>query len=197
MTFYRSKSMMSFDYRLGGISIQRASQVHDLGILFVPSLNFRPHIGYMTTKAFRVLGFIRRHSFNFSSTNCILALYYALVRSIIEYGSVVWSPYIAIDICRTVSVQNSCMRFAGHCLNIPHLPHDYGPIFQALGLDSLSVELMQGRVDATRLLGELSFHIPSNTRLQFNLYIPTNKSNFSRNASLLRMIHNANNKIDY
>jgi len=89
MTFYRSKSMMSFDYRLGGISIQRISQVHDLGILFVSSLNFCPHIDCMTTKAFRVLGFIRRHSFNFSSTNCILALYYALVRSVIEYGFVV------------------------------------------------------------------------------------------------------------
>jgi len=139
MTFDSSKSMMSFDYRLGSISIQRVSQVHDLGISFVPSFNFRPHIDYMTTKAFRVLGFIIRHSSNFSSTNCLLALYYALVRSVIEYRSVVWSPYTAVDICRINRVQNSFMRFAGHCLNITHPPHDYGPISQALRLDSLLV----------------------------------------------------------
>ncbi|XP_008188439.1 uncharacterized protein LOC103310833 [Acyrthosiphon pisum] len=199
---------MSFDYRLGGTSIQRVNQVHDLGILFVPSLNFRPHIDYMTTKAFRVLGFIRRHSSNFSSSNCLLALYYALVRSVIQYGSVVWSPYTAVDICRIDRVQNSFMSFAGHCLNIPHPPHDYGPIRQALRLDSLSVRrdnfgisfiqgLIAGRVDSPRLLGELSFRIPSNTRLQSYFYIPTNKFNFSMNAPLLKMMHNANNFIDY
>jgi len=61
MTFYRSKAVISFEHRLDDISIQRVSQVHDLGILFVPSLNFSPHIDYMISKAFRVLGFIRRH----------------------------------------------------------------------------------------------------------------------------------------
>jgi len=89
MSFHRSKSVFSFDYKLGGISIQRVNQVQDLGILFVPSLNFSPHIDFMTSKSFRVLGFIRRHSVNFSSANCLLALYKALVRSVIEYGSVV------------------------------------------------------------------------------------------------------------
>jgi len=51
----------------------------------------------MTSKAFRVLLFIRRQSINLSYTNCLLALYKALVCSVIEYGSVVWSPYTAVD----------------------------------------------------------------------------------------------------
>ncbi|XP_050525290.1 uncharacterized protein LOC126896497 [Daktulosphaira vitifoliae] len=68
------------------------------------------------------------------------------------------------------------MRFAGYCLNIPHPPHEYEP------------GLIEGQVDAPRLLGELCFRIPSNTRLQCNFYIPTNKTNFSRNAPLIRMI---------
>ncbi|XP_060873016.1 uncharacterized protein LOC132946913 [Metopolophium dirhodum] len=162
----------------------------------------------MTSKAFRALGFKRRHSTNFSSANCLLALYNALVRSVIEYGSIVWSPYTTVDICRIDRVQNSFMRFAGYCLNIPHPPHDYGPLSQALRLVPLSVRrdnfditfiqrLIEGQVDAPRLLGELRFRIPSNTRLQCNFYIPTNKSNFSRNAPLTRMMHNANNHIDY
>jgi len=83
MTFHRSKSMMFFDYRLGGISIQRVSQVHDLGILFVPSLNFGPHIDYMTTNAFRVMGFIRYHSFTHSIS----------VQSIAFWLSIMQIPY--------------------------------------------------------------------------------------------------------
>ncbi|XP_016658536.1 uncharacterized protein LOC107883311 [Acyrthosiphon pisum] len=157
MTFYRSKAVISFDYRL---------------------LTICPHIDYMTSKAFHALGFIRRHSTNFSSANCLLALYNALVRLVIE-------PYTTVDNCRIDRVQNSFMRFAGYCLNIPHPPHDYGP------------RLIEGQVDAPRLLGELNFRIPSNTRLQCTFYIPTNKSNFSRNAPLIRMMHNANNHIDY
>jgi hypothetical protein len=91
MTFYRFNSVISYDYRLDGIAIQRVSQVHDLGILFVlvSSLNFSPYIDYITCKAFRVLRFIRRHSTNFSSANCLLVLYSTLVRSVIEYGSIV------------------------------------------------------------------------------------------------------------
>ncbi|KAL4100682.1 hypothetical protein QTP88_020716 [Uroleucon formosanum] len=108
--------------------------------------------------------------------------------------------------CRKEGCKSRTRIRFGHCLSIPHLPHDYEPISQALRLDSLSVRcdnfgisfikgLIEGRVDAPRLLGELSFRIPSNTRLQSNFYLPTNKSNFSKNAPLLRLMHNANNSI--
>jgi len=66
---FRSKSVISFDYRLGGISIQRVSY---LGVLSVPSLNSSPHIDLMTSNAFCVLGSVRRHSINFSAGNCHL-----------------------------------------------------------------------------------------------------------------------------
>jgi len=78
------------------------------------------------------------------------------------------------------------MCFAGYCLNIPHPPHDYGPVNQAPRLVPLSVRrdnfnitfiqrLIEGQVDAPRLLGELSFRIPGNTRLQCNFYILVNQ----------------------
>jgi hypothetical protein len=99
------------------------------------------------------------------------------------------------------------MRFTGYYLNIPHPPHDYGPVSQALrlvpfhvGRDNFDItfiqRLIEGQVDASRLLGELSFRTPCNTRIQCTFYIPTNKSNFSRNAPLLRLMHIANNHID-
>jgi len=133
-----------------------------------------------------------------------LALCQALVRLVIEYGSVVWSPYTAVDICRIDRVQNCFMRFADYCLNIHHTPHDYRPVSQAIRLDSLLAtcdnfgitfiqRLIEGRVDAPRILGDLSFCIPSNTRLQSTFYTSTNKSKFSNNTPLSKMMQNLNN----
>lgn len=59
--FHRSRSLIRFDYKLSRLYVQRVNQVQYLGIVFVPSLNFGPHIDYiMTGKVFRVLGFIRK-----------------------------------------------------------------------------------------------------------------------------------------
>lgn len=203
MTFHRSRSVITFDYNLSGLSIQRVNQVEDLGILFVPSLHFGPHIDIMTSKAFRVLGFIKRHTVNFSSPKCLLVLYNSLVRSVLEYGCVVWSPYTAADIRRIDRVQNYFMNFVGFCLNIPHPKHDYRPIIQALKLNYLQTRrdnlgnnfirgLIEGRVDAPRLLEQLDFRIPNNTRLQCSFYPPNNTSNFARNAPLPRLMRLAN-----
>ena len=203
MSFYRTRSVIIFDYKLNGLPVQRVSQVQDLGILFGPSLNFRPHIDYMTGKALRVLGFIRRHSSNFNSPSCLQALYNALVRSVLEYGAAVWSPYTAADIRRIDRVQNRFMSFAGFCLKIPHPEHDYRPISQALKLASLADRrdkfginfiqgLIDGKVDAPRLLERLHFHIPSNTRFHGTFYPLHYKTNFSKNAPLPKMMRNVN-----
>lgn len=61
----------------------------------------------MTGKGFCVLaGFIKRHFVNFGSPNYLMALYNALVRSILKFGSVVWLPYTASLIQRIDRVQN-------------------------------------------------------------------------------------------
>jgi len=95
----------------------------------------------MTGKAFQILGFIKRHAVNCNSPNCLLVLYNALVRSILEYGSIVWSPNTAADIPRIDRVQNYFMSFTGYCLNIPHPKYDYRPFSQALKLNPLSARL--------------------------------------------------------
>jgi hypothetical protein len=157
----------------------------------------------MTGKALRVLGFIRRHSSNFSSPSCLQALYNALVRSVLEYGAAVWSPYTTADIRRIDRMQNRFLSFAGFCLKIPHPEHDYRPVSQALNLVSLADRrdkfginfirgLINGQVDAPRLLERLNFHIPSNTRFHGTFYPLNYKTNFSKNAPLPKMMRNVN-----
>lgn len=82
-----------FDYSLNGIHLDHVDQIIDLGFLFVPSLDFRPHIDYIVGKAVRVLGFIRLHSMSFNIPKCLSMLYCALVRSVLEYGGCLVSIY--------------------------------------------------------------------------------------------------------
>jgi hypothetical protein len=205
MSFYRTRQFINFDYSLNGLQLYRVDQIIDLGFLFVPSLDFHPHIDYIVSKSVRVLGFIRRHSTSFNSPKCLSALYCALIRSVLEYGDISWVPYTICDSLRVDKVQNRFLNYAGYCLNIFHLPHDYQLTNDVLRLDSLASRrqthcyrfitgLANGQIDAPRLLERLSIQVLSSTRSQETFYIPTSRSNFSANAPLLRMmrIYNLN-----
>jgi hypothetical protein len=191
-------------YCLDVVPLDRVYQVKDLGIFYVPTLDFHPHVDYIVNKSLRVLGFIRRHSRKFRAANCLLALYNASVRSILEYGAML--PYTATDIRRIHRVQNKFLSFAGFTLGITHQPHDYGPVILVLGLDNLEerrkylgtrfiLGLLNGRINAPRLLERLSIRVPCITRSQDFFYLPLGRTNFMRNAPLDRMMHDFNNHL--
>ncbi|KAL4148808.1 hypothetical protein QTP88_002960 [Uroleucon formosanum] len=66
----------------------------------------------------------------------IKTLYCAFVRSILEYG-VVWDPYTACDRNQIERVQRKFLNYAAFTLNIDHMPHDYIPVMDRLGLSTL------------------------------------------------------------
>jgi len=176
-----------FDYSLNGLHLDRVDKIIDLGFLFVPSLDFRPHIDHIVGKAVRILGFIRRHSASFNTPKCLSVLYCALVHSVLEYGFIAWPPYTVGDILRVDKVQNRFLNNAGYCLKISHPPHDYQPINYILCLESLSVRrqthsyhfisgLLNGKINAPRFLEKLNIHVPSNTRYQGTFYLQTGRS---------------------
>ena len=80
--------------------------------MFDTKLNFNNHISYVVSKASKCLGFLFRVTKNFRNIHCLKALYCAIVRSILEYASLVWSPYYQNGISRLESVQKKFFRFA-------------------------------------------------------------------------------------
>lgn len=79
------------------------------GSNLIPSLSFKKnHVEFITCKALRILGFIYRNTSNFHQTNCLKMLYASsLVRSILEYGSVIWPHYVQIDSQKIESVKTN------------------------------------------------------------------------------------------
>ena len=64
----------------------------DLGVLVDSQLSFKDHVSQTVLKANRVLGVIRR-TFMYLNTDTMPFLFKGLVRPILEYGQVAWSPY--------------------------------------------------------------------------------------------------------
>lgn len=90
--FNRSKSHINSQYNINGISLQFVNQVRDLGIIVSTDLSFIDHVKKLYGKSQRVLGFIKRSCQDFNDHLCIKVLYCALVRSPLEFGTVIWNP---------------------------------------------------------------------------------------------------------
>lgn len=97
MTFSRRHNPTFYSYHINGSPLERVFINKNLGIHFTPSLNFNHHINVTVCKALNVLGFIKRNTKMFSSIRCHCILYFSLVRSILEFGVIVWHPYLAKD----------------------------------------------------------------------------------------------------
>jgi hypothetical protein len=66
-------------------------ELRDLGVLFDTKLSFVPHINCVTAKASGLLGLVNRTLKEFS-VEAHKLVYCSIVRSVLEYASVVWSP---------------------------------------------------------------------------------------------------------
>jgi len=76
----------------------------DLGIVFTSDLMFERHISIVVKRANSILGVIK-HNFDLGNYQMFRILYTTLVRSHLEYGCAVWSPYLTRDIKAIEAVQ--------------------------------------------------------------------------------------------
>ena len=81
-----------------------------LGHALTESLKWSSHITKITKKATTTLNFLRRNLKNFPA-ECRKTAYASLVRSILDYGQIVWDPYLKQDAERLERVQRQAARF--------------------------------------------------------------------------------------
>ena len=91
----------------------------DLGITFEPNLSFDKHISNITKKANQMLGIIKR-TFTFMNKNIFLKLYKALVRSHLEYGNVIWNPYLKRQSIQIESIQRRATKLLPECRDMSY-----------------------------------------------------------------------------
>lgn len=205
MSFFRKKECVEFLYSIGDHKLERVTTFKDLGVIFDQKLNFRDHIDYILAKSNSAFGFIRRLTKDFKNPLSIRSLYCALVRSHLEYASVIWDPAYKIHIDRIERVQK---RFLIYYLqkvggffdsnlalwqNIQNLPH-YTTRCEISKLNSLAdrrkmaasalvADVLCSRIDAPEFLASIKILVPSKpVREPLFIYLTTFKNNFSFNA---------------
>ena len=120
ISFTRSNSTILRTYVIDNNLIKRVNSVKDLGIWLDSKMNFKLHIDKTIAKANMRLGLIKRFAKEFNDPYVVKSLYCSLVRSIMEYGSIIWMPIYDVDQCRIESVQKNFLLFSLRGLNWSH-----------------------------------------------------------------------------
>ncbi|KAK7480968.1 hypothetical protein BaRGS_00027783 [Batillaria attramentaria] len=99
-----------FMYSLNDTILQNVRSNPYLGILFSNDMKWSNHICNMTKKANSTLGFLRRN-LRHCPTPCKKNAYLALVRPLLEYGAIIWDPYLKQDADKMERIQRNAVRF--------------------------------------------------------------------------------------
>ena len=103
----------------------------DLGVIFDNSLTFDVHIQKAISKANQMVGIIKR-SFSYLDKEIFLKLYKAMVRPHLEYGNLIWHPYLKRQSVAIERVQRRATKILSECKQLP-----YGERLKYLELPSL------------------------------------------------------------
>jgi hypothetical protein len=94
---------------LGGTVLDRVSSINDMGVIVDEKMLFSEQIDGMVGKAFAMLGFIRRLSFEFRDPHILRSLYTSLIR---QYASCLRSPFYDVRVDKVERVQRRFIRYA-------------------------------------------------------------------------------------
>ena len=125
-------------YYLSGATIQPVLSVRDLGVTIDHDLKFHKYTSLVTNKANRILRLIKR-SFACLDSEMLVHLYKSMVRSIIEYANVTWSPYYVMDQKKVQAIQRRATKLITSLCE-----SDYSTRLTELQLPSLNYRRQRG-----------------------------------------------------
>lgn len=199
ITFTKSPHAMYFQYALNGKSLTRVDSIRDLGVVFHQSLNFNLHIESIVCRAYRMAGFIRRQCAEFNSVAPLIHLFQSLVRPVLEYCSVIWSPFYEVHIKRLEDVQRKFVNFLLFKLNIDKELYSYTDRLQLLGMVSLEARrrfdsvkcgyrIINGHVDCSELISYFAFRVPTfNSRCKDLFSVEYHRTNYGMHGPVISM----------
>jgi ribonuclease P/MRP protein subunit RPP40 len=170
INFSRKISPTTPIYILNNCPIPLKSVIRDLGILLDSKLTFTLHYDTIICKANRTLGCVKRYAKYFSNLSTLTTLFMSLVRSTLEYGSVIWTPYYKIHVDRLEKVQHRFFKFIRWKLP-SQISHSYSLSMCYLGLATLDVrrkyfalcfmyKIIHNLIDVIDLTQLLNFYVP-------------------------------------
>lgn len=197
MSFFRIKTPVNFPYVIADFVVTSVVEIKDLGVVFSYNMSFTSHVIGVAAKASKQLGLINRFSKRFS-INAFRMLYCSLVRSILEYASVVWSPYYSCDINIIERVQKRFMMTCHFRLGGSRMDYSCSAMARQLSLVTLETrrynadmcflyKLMNGMIDCDCLRSLVSLNPGSITRRRVIFRLDFHSTNYAFHTPITRM----------
>ncbi|PNF40690.1 hypothetical protein B7P43_G02183 [Cryptotermes secundus] len=189
VSYTRKTNFLSYEYQLCHAIITRTSSVKDLGVFFDSKLHFHTHVNYIFSECIKLSGLIRSITYRFSSLESLYVLYFTLVRSNLEYASVIWNSITSTDANK---IQRIKQKFESVCFYrfFPHISYtcNYTDALEKLSPQSLHkrrhhldalllVQVFRGLKSCTSLSENVSLCVPPSNLRDFSLFVvcPSNK----------------------
>ena len=97
-------------YSLNNHILKQVEENPYLGLTLTENLKWSSHITKITKKANSTIGILRQN-LKSCSQDCRKSAFISLVRSVLDYGSIIWDPYLSRDIEKLERVQRQAARF--------------------------------------------------------------------------------------
>lgn len=193
ITFCRKKQPIIFDYQLNDRILKRVTEVRDLGIILDSGLLFSSHINHITSKAYKMLGFIFRQTVDFTDPDTLLVLYNSLVRSHLEYASTVWNPQYSEYKKMVEKIQDKLIKrlrykfYNFHKMIIPLESR------REVRDQTFLYKILNNQIDSPYLLSKILLKC-SGARLRScdTFSVPYCRTNYGKNRYILRAMKNYN-----
>ena len=138
-------------YTMGNEGIERVYEMRDLGVILDEKLTFSAHVDAVMKKANRALGLLMRSfqtgkngpSLYDVNPKAIISTYCANVRSILEYGCVIWGGAANTHLKRTEQVQHKFLVWLCARCRVRNVSLEYKNLLHHFGLASLAARRLQ------------------------------------------------------
>ena len=222
ISFSLRKSPIIVTYTLDGAILKRLTETRDLGVLLDAKLTFASHIDQTIAKSNRMLGLVIR-SMQLSRRNnrarfdhkAMLSTYYAHVRSILEYGCIVWAGAAVTHLRRLERVQHKFLMWLARNADNPTDIFDYCALLSHFNVRSIKSRLAQydlmflhhihhARIDSSALLATFGLAVPGRSTRAVALWnVPharvntVQRSVFIRTPLLCNSFLNSDTSVDF
>lgn len=206
VTYTRKQSPILFDYKLGGVPFSRSDNIKDLGITFDSELNFNKHVENVVISSYKNLGFIIRNTKGFNDTKVLITLYNSLIRSRLEYSSIIWQSGYNIYNNNLENVQRRFLKYVSFRMDgvYPAVGVPEQQLLERFSFLSLKdrrkqhslvflFKIVNNQLDCSDILNQINFHIPRlEARNTLMFYLPTPRTNLLKFSPLYLMCENYN-----
>lgn len=206
ISFSKRSIIFRHQYKCNSGELNRVEWVRDLGVIMCESFSFAYYIDNVVNRAVKTLGFIIRNASDFKNALTIKLLYFSLVRSLIEYASLIYSPYYNVEWTKIERVQNRFLRFAARRLRLPcnYFGHEYGYLREVLCIPTIKsrflyadllflYNILNGKIYCPSILTSIKFAVPIRSTRNYSFFhLKFHRTNYGLNSIFYRLCNEAN-----